>query len=128
MKKIVFLLFISNILFCTIISGAAAIDLRKGKRVFNKCKACHTLIANKNRVGPSLKSLFGRKAGTVPDYRYSKAMIAAGKKGLIWSENSLAKYLKKPSKYIKGTKMVFVGIKKPKDIDNLIGFLKKATQ
>ena len=85
-------------------------------------------IANKNRVGPSLKGIFGRKAGTLPNYRYSKAMIAAGAKGLIWSEGSLGKYIKKPRNFVKGTKMVFVGVKKQKDIDNLIAFLRKATQ
>lgn len=128
MKKIFVMLCISNIFSFTIISVANATDLRKGKRIFNKCKACHTLIANKNRVGPSLKGIFGRKAGTLPNYRYSKAMIAAGAKGLIWSEGSLGKYIKKPRNFVKGTKMVFVGVKKQKDIDNLIAFLRKATQ
>ena len=56
-------------------SGAAgAADAKKGKKVFNKCKACHTMKAGKNKIGPSLHGIMGRKAASVPKFKYSKAM------------------------------------------------------
>ena len=105
-----------------------ATNLSKGKRVFNKCKACHTLVAGKNRVGPSLKGVFGRKAGTASKYRYSKAMKKAGLDGLVWSEETISKFLVKPRTFIKRTKMSFAGLKKTTDIKNLLAFLKQATK
>ncbi len=107
---------------------ANAADVKKGKRVFNKCKACHTLVADKHRIGPSLKGVFGRTAGTAAKYKYSKPMIKAGTGGLVWTEKTLSEYLIKPRAYIKGTKMTFAGIKKPKDIENLMAFLKEAAK
>ena len=106
-------------------SGAMAAEAAKGKRVFNKCKACHSLQAGKKRVGPDLAKLFGRKAGTVKGYRYSKAMK---KSGITWDEKTLDEYLTKPRKMVKGTKMAFPGLKKKADRDNLIVFLKEATK
>jgi cytochrome c len=102
-------------------------DVGKGKRVFNKCRACHSLEAGKNKVGPSLHGLFGRKAGTT-DYKYSKAMTEAGENGLVWNEEKLETYLKKPKDMIPGTKMIFVGLKKEDDREDLIAYLKEATQ
>ena len=105
--------------------NASAADIAKGKKVYNKCKACHALKAGKNKVGPTLHGLFGRKAATVPNFKYSKAMKASG---VTWDEESLRAYLKKPRKFIKGTRMAFAGIKKKKQMDNLIAYLKKATK
>ncbi len=110
------------------IGYANAADVVKGKKVFNKCKACHTLVADKHRIGPSLNGVFGRTAGTAAKYKYSKAMMAAGTGGLVWSEEKLAAYLVKPRDYVKGTKMTFVGIKKPTELANLIAFLKEAAK
>ena len=111
-------------------------DAAKGKRVFNKCKACHKLVAGKKAIGPSLHGIFGRTAGTVKKFRYSKDMKAAGAKGLVWSEKTMADFLTKPKPYIgkaigkkKGRiKMAFGGLKKAKDRNNLIAYLKKATK
>lgn len=102
-------------------SGAMAQDAAKGKKVFKKCKACHSLKAGKKKIGPDLAELFGRKAGSVKGFRYSKAMK---KSGITWDEKSLDEYLTKPRKFIKGTKMSFPGLKKKADRDNLIAFLK----
>ena len=66
-----------------------------------------------------------RKAGTVAGFKYSKAMKASG---LIWNEEALRNYLKKPRKFVKGTRMAFSGIKKEKQMDNLIAYLKIATK
>ena len=109
-------------------STAGAGDVKRGKRVFNKCKACHTLVANKHRIGPSLVGIFGRTAGTMPKYRYSKAMKKAGVDGLVWTPGIMKEYLAKPRTYIKGTKMTFVGLKKERDRDDLIAFLREATK
>ena len=105
--------------------NAAAADAAKGKKVYNKCKACHALKAGKNKVGPTLHGLFGRKAATIPGFKYSKAMKASG---VTWDEESLRAYLKKPRKFIKGTRMAFAGIKKKKQMDNLVAYLKEATK
>ena len=128
MKKKLPLLLVATIFIFYSTGNAGSVNLKKGKRVFNKCKACHTLVTAKNRVGPSLKGVFGRQAGTVAKYRYSKAMKKAGQGGLVWSEATMSKYLIKPRKFIKGTKMSFAGLRKDSDIKNLIAFLKKATQ
>ena len=105
--------------------NASAADATKGKKVYNKCKACHALKAGKNKVGPTLHRLFGRKAATVPNFKYSKAMKASG---VTWDEESLRAYLKKPRKFIKGTRMAFAGIKKKKQMDDLVAYLKEATK
>ena len=105
--------------------NASAADAAKGKKVYNKCKACHALKAGKNKVGPTLHGLFGRKAATVSGFKYSKAMKASG---VTWDEKSLRAYLKKPRKFIKGTRMAFAGIKKINQMDNLVAYLKEATK
>lgn len=110
------------------IGYANAADVAKGKTVFNKCKACHTLVADKHRIGPSLAGVFGRKAGTAAKYNFSSAMKKAGDGGLVWSEETLAAYLVKPRDFVKGTKMTFAGIKKETDMANLMAFLKEAAK
>ncbi len=105
--------------------SAAAADAAKGKKVFNKCKACHSLKAGKKKIGPDLAKLIGREAGSVKKFKYSKAMK---KSGIVWNEETLDKYLTKPRKFLKGTKMAFPGLKKKADRDNLIAFLKEATK
>jgi len=124
MKYMAFIL----VLF-TFLIGPAAIanadgDINKGKRIYNKCKACHVINKKKNRIGPHLVGLFGRKAGSVKKFRYSKAMK---KSGITWDEKSLDAYLQKPRSFIKGNRMAFPGLRKKKDRDDLIAYLKKAT-
>ncbi len=104
----------------------AADDTARGKKVFNKCKACHTLDAGKHRVGPSLDGVIGRTAGTAPGYKYSKAMKAYGDSGIIWSAETLNVYLENPRKVVKGTKMAFPGLKKPQDRLDLIAYLNQS--
>ena len=128
MNKLISTASVSAFVLFTSIGYATAADVQKGGKVFNKCKACHTLVAGKNRVGPTLSGIFGRTAGTAPKYRFSKAMKEAGEKGLVWNEKTLNDYLVKPKAYIKGTKMTFVGLKKDSDRENLIAFLKEAAK
>ena len=113
----------STLIFPAAALGAGNIEI--GKKVFNKCKACHALKAGKNKVGPSLYGIMDRKAGTVAGFKYSKAMKASG---LTWNEEALRNYLEKPRKFVKGTRMAFSGIKKKKQMDNLIAYLKIATK
>jgi cytochrome c len=118
-----------SLAFFTFMVGPAAIsyadgDITKGKRVFNKCKACHMVSKQQNRIGPHLVGIFGRKAGSVKGYRYSKAMKDLG---VVWNEKSLNAYFTNPRKFIKGTRMAFAGLRKKKDRDDLIAYLKQAT-
>ena len=104
-----------------IFSIANAADPAKGKKVFRKCAACHSLQEGKNKMGPPLNNLLGRKAGSVDGYKYSKAMKNSG---VVWNEESLDKFLTKPRKFIKKTKMSFRGIKNKSLRDDIISYLK----
>lgn len=104
---------------------AEAQDAAAGEKVFAKCKACHVADEDKNKIGPSLKGVIGRTAGTHPDFKYSKAMIEAGQGGLVWDEPNLTKYLHDPKAMVKGTKMAFPGLKKDEEIANVIAYLKQ---
>ena len=106
----------------------AAGDPDAGSHVFTQCKACHSLEAGKNMVGPSLHGLFGRTAGTAAGYSYSDAMKKAGAGGLAWNEDTLAKYLADPKAFVPGDKMPFLGVKDPAKLADLIAYLKQATQ
>ena len=106
------------------VSASAEGDAKAGKKVFNKCKACHSIANDKHRVGPSLKGIIGRQAGTAEGYtRYSKGMIAYGEGGIIWSEETLVEYLADPRGLVKGTRMAFAGLKKEKDSKNVTAYI-----
>ena len=115
------LVVIGMIIIILIVSIANAADPVNGKKVFKKCVACHSLQEGKNKIGPPLYNLLGRKAGSVEGYKYSKAMKNSG---VVWDEESLDKFLTKPRKFIKRTKMSFRGIKKKSQRDDLISFFK----
>ena len=96
-------------------------DLAHGEKVFKKCSACHMIAADgKNMIGPNLWSVIGRTAGSVSDYKYSKAMVAYAKE---WSFEEMNSYLIKPQAYIKGTKMAFAGLRKEKDRASVILYM-----
>jgi cytochrome c len=105
--------------------GAQEALVAEGEKIYKKCSACHAVGAEaKNKIGPQQNDLFGRVAGTAEGYKYSKAMIAAGEAGLVWTEGSLAIWLKAPKKYVKGNKMPFSGLKNDADIAAVIAYLK----
>ncbi|TDQ82942.1 cytochrome c [Dongia mobilis] len=104
--------------------GAAAADPASGEKVFNKCKACHTLEAGKNKIGPSLQGIIGRTAGTVEGFKYSEAMKAAGTGGLVWNDETLDKYLENTKGFVPGNKMPFPGLKKPEERADVIAYIK----
>ena len=92
-----------------------------GKKVFKQCAACHSIAKNGgNKIGPALFSVMGRKAGSITDYKYSKAMSAFGK---TWNFESMNAFLIKPKDYVKGTKMAYAGLKKEKDRASIILYL-----
>ena len=96
-------------------------DIEHGKKVFKKCSACHMIAAGgKNMIGPNLWNVIGRTAGSVSDYKYSKAMVAYAKE---WSFEEMNSYLIKPQAYIKGTKMAFAGLRKEKDRASVILYM-----
>jgi cytochrome c len=100
-------------------------NAEEGAEVFKKCRACHEVGPDaKNKVGPVLNGIIGRKAGTIEGFAYSNANKAAGAKGLTWTEDVLLKYLENPLTYMPGTKMAFAGLKDEQDRKDLIAYLK----
>ena len=96
-------------------------NIQHGEKVFKKCSSCHMIAAGgKNMIGPNLWNVLGRKFGSVPDYKYSKALAAYGKK---WTFAEMNGFLTKPSAYIKGTKMAFAGLRSEKDRASVILFM-----
>lgn len=105
-------------------SAHAAGNAAAGAAVFGKCAMCHAVGPGApNRIGPELNGVVGRAAGSITDYRYSDAMVEAGKKGLVWTPDNLEAWLKKPRDFVTGTKMSFAGLSNPADIDDVIAYL-----
>jgi cytochrome c len=112
-------------------SGAAqaAGDATKGADVFKKCKVCHEVgDTAKNKVGPLLNNVVGRKVGTGAEFAYSPALKEAGDKGQVWDEASLDKYIADPRAAMPGNKMAFAGVKKDDDRADVIAYLKTFTK
>ncbi|PJK30893.1 c-type cytochrome [Minwuia thermotolerans] len=110
------------------LGGAAQADgdPASGFKVFKKCGACHKIKPGQpSQVGPNLHGLFGREAGTGDFGRYSEAMKASD---VVWTEETLAAWLRDPRGFIPGNKMAFPGLKKEEDVRDLIAFLKRATR
>jgi cytochrome c len=105
------------------IAPGYAQDTASGEKIFVQCKACHQIGENaKNAVGPVLNGLFGRKAGTIEGYSYSSANKSSG---ITWDEATFREYIKDPKAKIPGTKMTFPGLKDPKQIDDIVAYLKQ---
>lgn len=99
-------------------------DAAKGEKVFKKCKACHAVGEDaKNKVGPVLNGIYGAPAGQVPDFKYSKALMAKAEEGLVWNVETLSEFLAKPKKYIPKTKMAFAGLRKEKEQADVIAYI-----
>ena len=99
-------------------------DTAKGEKLFKRCAACHSLEAGKKKIGPSLAGVFGRAAGAVEDFKYSKAMVDSC---IVWDAETLDKYLERPKKFIPKNKMAFPGLRKVDQRADLIAYLEQAT-
>jgi|TARA_B110000003_G_scaffold146463_1_gene147446 cytochrome c len=100
-------------------------DVVSGEKIFKKCAACHSIAkGGKNKIGPALYNVVGRKVGGVNDYKYSKALAGYEKS---WTFEELNGFLLKPAKWIKGTKMAYAGLRKEKDRASIIKYLNQNT-
>ncbi len=95
--------------------------IKKGEKVYRKCRACHGTKAGEKKIGPTLFGIYGRKAAAVEGFKYSEAMRASG---IVWDDEALDKFLHKPRKFLKGTKMSFGGVRKAGERADLIAYLK----
>ena len=97
----------------------------RGRIVFKKCQTCHTLAEGApHKVGPNLWNVFGQTAGAREDFNYSKAMLAAD---WVWDDATMDGYLERPSRYLPGGRMSFVGLKKPEDRAAVIAYMREET-
>lgn len=95
--------------------------IKKGKKVYNKCKTCHFIDKEKSKLGPHLVGIIGRAAGVVEGFKYSDAMKNSG---ITWNDEEILAYLEKPKEYIPGNKMVFPGLKKEKHRIAVLAYIK----
>ncbi len=103
----------------------ASTSAAEGEKIFKKCAACHSIAkGGKNKIGPVLWGVLGRKSGSISDYKYSKAMVAHEK---LWSFEEMYGFLIKPKDWIKGTKMSFAGLKNAKDRASVILYMNQNT-
>ena len=103
----------------------ASADPAKGQIAFLQCRACHSLeAAGPNKVGPNLHGIMGRKAGLAPGFSYSEVMVGSA---VVWSVETLDRFLFRPSDFMPGTRMVFVGLRKPEDRANVIAYIRQET-
>ena len=99
-------------------------DAAKGEKVFAKCKACHVADAETNKVGPHLKGVIGRNVASVPEYKYSAAMLEYAKANPVWTDELFLTYIENPKASVPKTKMVFPGLKKEEDRADILAYLK----
>lgn len=97
-------------------------DPAAGEKVFNKCRACHVVDQEQNRVGPYLLGVVGRPAGAIEGFKYSDAMLDSG---IVWDDESLAAYLTDPKAVVPGGRMAFAGLKDDQDVQDVIAYLKE---
>ena len=103
----------------------ASVSVEDGATQFKKCLSCHSIAKDgKNKIGPKLFGVLDRKAGSISDYKYSKAMVAFGKS---WSVKEMDGFLTKPRNWVKNTKMSFIGLKNAKDRAAVILYMNENT-
>ncbi|WP_149537736.1 c-type cytochrome [Siccirubricoccus phaeus] len=104
---------------------AAAQDAAAGQRVFNQCRACHTVDAGgRNGVGPNLHGIIGRKAASIEGFRYSAAMRAKAEGGLEWDEETLRAYVTNPRAVVPAGSMSYPGLRNEQQLNDLLAYLK----
>lgn len=119
MKKLI----AAAVLIATSPGAGLAQDVAKGANVFKGCQVCHSIGPGaKNKIGPELNGLDGRKAGVVPKFDYSKANMNSG---LVWNEENFKEYVKYPRVIVPGTKMIFPGLKSEQQVNDLWAYVKQ---
>jgi len=100
-------------------------DIARGKQVFAKCSGCHQIGKGaENKIGPHLNGVFGRKAGSVVGFPYSKSMRRVASGGLVWHTDSLNAYIENPRILVSGTRMSFRGLKNVQDREDVLAYLR----
>jgi cytochrome c len=112
-------------LFAAATAARADGDAARGEQRFKECAACHSVAQGSNNVGPSLAGVFGRPAGSLPDFRYSNAMR---KSGITWTEQALDEFLADPQKRVPANRMPYAGLPDATARADLIAYLEKATK
>ena len=109
-------------------SGAVAQDADAGARVFNQCRACHTITqGGRNGVGPNLYGVWGRPAASIEAFRYSAPMRAKAGEGLVWNADNMRAYLTDPKAVVPAGSMAFVGIRNEQQLNDLLAYLERAS-
>jgi cytochrome c len=98
-------------------------DAARGEKKFEECAACHKIAPGEDNVGPSLHGVFGRKAGTLTDFRYSPALKRSG---ITWTPQTLDTFLADPQKVVPANRMPYAGLADASDRTDLIAYLQKA--
>ncbi len=109
-------------------TGAALADGDRdnGAKAFRQCAACHSLQAGDHRTGPSLAGIWGKQAGSIATFnRYSEALKGSG---IVWNAEALDRWLADPKATVPGNRMVFRGVAEKRTRDDLIAFLKSASE
>jgi cytochrome c len=108
-------------------ASPAGADPARGERVFQRCFACHSVVAGEDTLpGPNLRGVVGRRAGTQPGFRFSPALIEAGARGLVWTRATLDAYLADPERFLPGTEMGMPGLRETVDRRDVIDYLEKS--
>ena len=120
-----FAMLASLLLFLLVPTGARGTDAQRGKMLYQECKRCHQAGRGaKHRIGPHLNELFGRRAGTLPDFRYSSAMRKAGAGGLVWTGATLDAFLTNPRETVPRSRMSYDGMAAATDRADLLAWLR----
>jgi cytochrome c len=117
-----FLMGVGGLILALAAPAMADGDVARGRKIYERCQGCHSI--DRNRAGPRHRGLFGRRAGTVPGFEYSKAMRRSG---IVWTAETLNRFLAAPIKAVPGTTMGFDGVEDPHERADLIAYLKRAT-
>jgi len=126
MHRCPFACVIAALLLTSVATTAHAADVDAGKVVFNRCKICHTVeTGGRHTLGPNLHGIYSRKAATIEGFQYSDALKNSG---IIWDDETLARYIHDPKDAIPGNRMAFPGIKNEEEMENLLAYLKEATK
>ena len=104
--------------------AALAADVDKGRKLFERCAFCHDPLPKAPIAAPDLAGVFGRPAGSVPGYKYSDAMAAKHREGLVWTEENLHQFVRNPKGFVPGTVMPFKGLKRKSMRDDLFAYLR----